>query len=237
MKGAAHSLGLLLAFFVALNRPARAQEERARNVAMLQRRVDAPRSALELRASAGYSQGVGSLDANGGETVQDVANVGGGIDIGIGFRATPHFSIGTFASAALYSPVAPDASVRTLAGGIEAAWHFRPYRALDPWISLGVGYRAFWETPPDQSTTVWQGFDIGRLGIGVDYRLGPTFAVGPAIVADLTYFQKKTSGSSPTGSIGGALGAFVSAGVGIRFDAFGQSSAATVAEGPPIQRD
>jgi hypothetical protein len=204
-------------------------QDRARNVAMLQRSVDAPRAALELRASAGYSQGVGSLDSGGGQTVQDVASVGGGIDIGIGFRVSPHLSVGTYATGALYSPVTPDASVRSLAGGLEAAWHFRPYGSLDPWISLGVGYRAFWESPPGEDTTVWQGFEIGRLGVGVDYRLSPSIALGPTIVADLAYFSKKPNAAGANGFIGGALGGFVSAGVGARFDFFGQPSARTVA--------
>jgi len=203
-------------------------QERARNVAMLQRSVDAPRTALELRASAGYSQGVGTLDS-GGQTVQDVASVGGGVDVGVGFRVSPHFSLGTYASGALYSPVTPDASVRSLARGFEATWHFRPYRSLDPWLSLGVGYRAFWETPPAQDTTVWQGFEIGRLGVGVDYRISPSVALGPTIVADLAYFSRKADTSAPGGFIGGAVGGFVSAGVGVRFDFFGATSPRTVA--------
>src|SRR3954464_6717116 len=89
-------------------------QERARNVAMLQRIVEAPASALELRLSAGYSQGVGSLDSGAGQTVQDVADVGGGIDLGIGFRMSPHFSLGTYVTGALYSPVTPDSSVRSI---------------------------------------------------------------------------------------------------------------------------
>jgi hypothetical protein len=204
-------------------------QERARNVAMLQRSVDAPRTALELRASAGYSQGVGSLDSGNGQTVQDVASVGGGVDLGIGFRVSPHFSLGTYIAGALYSPVTPDTSVLSLAGGVEATWHFRPYRSLDPWILLGVGYRAFWETPPGQDTTVWQGFEIGRLGVGVDYRVSPSVAVGPTIVADLAYFSRKADANAPGGFIGGAVGSFVSAGVGVRFDFFGQTSARSVA--------
>jgi hypothetical protein len=204
-------------------------QERTRNFAMLQRSVDAPRTALEFRASAGYSQGVGSLDAGNGQTVQDVAGVGGGIDVGIGFRVSPHFYFGTYATGALYTSVAPDTSVSTLAGGIEATWHFRPYRSLDPWISLGVGYRGFWETPPGQGTTVWQGFEIGRMGVGVDYRLSSSIALGPTIVTDLTYFQKRANASAPQGFIGGAVSAFVSAGVGVRFDFLGQTEARNVA--------
>jgi len=199
-------------------------QERARNVAMLQRSVEAPQSALEIRFSAGYSQGVGSLDSGGGQTVQDVADVGGGIDLGIGFRVSPHFSLGTYATGALYSPVTPDSSVRSIAGGVEATWHFRPYKSLDPWIALGVGYRAFWESPPAGDTIVWQGFEIGRLGVGVDYRLSPSVAIGPTIVAALTYFSKKPNASAPEGFIGGATGSFVSAGVGVRFDFFGHTS-------------
>jgi hypothetical protein len=196
---------------------------------MLQRTVEAPRTALELRASAGYSQGVGSLDSGGGLAVQDVAGVGGGIDIGIGFRVSPHFYLGAYTTGALYTSVTPDTSVSTLAGGIESTWHFRPYRSLDPWISVGLGYRAFWESPPGQGTTVWQGFEIGRMGVGVDYRLSPSVALGPTIVAGLTYFQKKADATAPQGFIGGAVGAFVSAGVGIRFDFFGQTEERTVA--------
>jgi len=116
MKGRALWLSLA-ALLLGGERLALAQE-RARNVAMLQRIVEAPASALELRFSAGYSQGVGSLDSGGGQSVQNVADVGGGIDLGIGFRMSPHFSIGTYATGALYSPVTPDSSVRSIAGGV-----------------------------------------------------------------------------------------------------------------------
>jgi len=75
---------------------------------------------------------------------------------------------------------------------------------------------------------VWQGFEIGRFGIGVDYRLSPSVAIGPTIAAALTYFSKKPSSSSPEGFIGGAVGSFVSAGVGVRFDFFGHTSARNV---------
>jgi hypothetical protein len=223
------ALGMSLAAALLAGEPGAAAQERARNIAMLQRSVDAPRTALELRASAGYSQGVGSLDSGGGQTVQDVASVGGGVDVGVGFRVSPHFSLGTYATGALYSPVTPDASVRSLAGGVEATWHFRPYRSLDPWMSVGVGYRAFWDSPPGEDTTVWQGFEIGRLGVGVDYRVSPSVALGPTIVADLAYFSKKPNANAASGFIGGALGAFVSAGVGVRFDFFGRTSARSVA--------
>jgi hypothetical protein len=219
---------MCLAALLAAERGADAQE-RARNYAMLQRTVDAPKDALELRVSAGYSQGVGSLDSGDGQTVQDVAGVGGGIDLGIGFRASTHFYLGAYATGALYSAVAPDASVSSVAGGLESTWHFRPYRSLDPWISLGLGYRAFWASAPGQGATTWSGFEIGRFGLGVDYRLSPSVALGPTVVADLVYFSKKTDASAPQGFIGGAVSAFVSAGVGVRFDFFGQTSERVVA--------
>jgi hypothetical protein len=228
MKGRAIRLSLAALLVLAKERGVAAQE-RTRNFAMLQRTVDAPQTALELRASAGYSQGVGSLDAGAGQTVQDVAGVGGGIDLGIGFRISPHFYLGAYGTGALYTSVSPDTGVSTLAGGTEVTWHFRPYRSLDPWISLGVGYRAFWETPPGQATTVWQGFEIGRMGVGVDYRLSPSVALGPTIVTGLAYFQKKADPSAPQGFIGGAVSAFVSAGVGVRFDLLGQIESRNVA--------
>jgi hypothetical protein len=229
MNGRAIRLSLAAVLVVVAMECDAGAQERTRNFAMLQRTVDAPSSALELRVSAGYSQGVGSLDSGPGQAVQDVAGVGGGIDLGIGFRVSPHFYLGAYATGALYTPVTPDTGVSTLAGGIEAAWHFRPYRSLDPWISLGGGYRGFWESPPGQGTTVWQGFEIGRLGVGVDYRLSPSVALGPTIVAGLAYFQKKADPSAPQGFIGGAVSAFVSAGVGVRFDFFGRTDARNVA--------
>jgi hypothetical protein len=48
-------------------------------------------------------------------------------------------------------------------------------------------------------------------------------------VGALTYFSTKADAGAPGGTIGGALGAFISAGVGVRFDFFGQSDSRTVA--------
>ena len=123
------------------------------------------RHRIRARASlsAGYSQGVGSLDSGGGQTVQDVADVGGGIDLGIGV-----------------SHVAPflDRHLRDrrplFAGHtrLERAKHRRRRRGNLALSALPVarsvdrarrGLSGVLGITAGRGHDVWQGFEIGRL--------------------------------------------------------------------------
>src|SRR6188508_1104202 len=96
--------------------------------------------AFELAIGTGYTQSAGKL-GEGMDDVQDVAGAGGAANVEIGYRIIPHLAVGAYGSFAGYSrgdSLSDDMSVYTLTAGIQAAWHFRPDRSIDPWVSLGT---------------------------------------------------------------------------------------------------
>ncbi|HKQ70224.1 MAG TPA: outer membrane beta-barrel protein [Polyangiaceae bacterium] len=210
---------ITLVFFASAARAASAQDG-PRDLSRFLRSVPAPERALEVQIGGGYSQGVGALGDAASPTVQDVASVGFGAEVDVSYRASPRLSVGAFATGGIFAPIVPDTSVRSFSVGLALGWHFRPYRSLDPWITLGSGYRAFWVAPPGEGTTSSQAIEVARVGLGVDYRLGRGFAVGPSISADLSLFVREHSPSQGSRSVT-ALSSFVGAGISARFDFFG----------------
>jgi hypothetical protein len=206
---------------IAIAHVGRAQET-SRNASLFQRTVAAPNRALELGLALGYDQGVGALGGPFEPHVQDVAGVGGGGSISAGYRATPRLSFAVFGQGGLYTDVVPDAGAKSAAAGVRAAWHFRPYRSIDPWISLGAGYRVFWSSVTGESATVRQAVQALQLGLGVDYRMSPELGIGPFIAGDFSYFFRETPPHRPSTSVS-ALSGFVSAGISARFDLLGQA--------------
>jgi hypothetical protein len=202
-------------------RVARAQEA-PRNASIFHRSVPAPIHALELGIGAGYDQGVGALGGPAGTHVQDVAGVGAGAQLSAAYRFSPRLSLGVVGAGALYKDVQPDAGAKSAAAGLRASWHFRPYRSVDPWISLGSGYRLFYSALPGVDATVRQAVQVVQLGIGVDYRLSPELGIGPFIMGDLSYFFRESPPGLPSFSVS-ALSSFVGAGIAARFDLLGQA--------------
>ncbi len=200
---------------------ASAQREAPRNASIFQRSVAAPNHALELGVAAGYDQGVGALGGSPSH-VQDIAGVGVGADVKVGYRFSPWLSLGARGSGAFYTSLRPDADAKSLTIGAQAAWYFRPYRSLDPWISLGGGYRVFYDSLQGGGTTVRKAVQIVALGVGVDYRLTPEIGIGPFIGADLSLFLRDDPPGEPSFSVS-ALSSFVSAGIAARFDILGEA--------------
>lgn len=61
--------------------------------------------------------------------------------------------------------------------GVQGRWNLFPERRLDPWVGVGLA----WETlalENDTVTTNLKGFAADAM-VGLDYRLGPKFAVSP----------------------------------------------------------
>jgi hypothetical protein len=77
--------------------------------------------------------------------------------------------------------------------GVEAAWHFLPSaNQLDPWVSLGTGWRGYW-IHGDQGTTSLQGLQLAKLQAGLDYRVSRDIAISPVIGADLSMFLSEST--------------------------------------------
>jgi hypothetical protein len=55
--------------------------------------------------------------------------------------------------------------------------------SVDPWLSLGTGVRGMWLTAPEAPSNRAYGLELGRLQLGVDFRISPSVAISPVIGA------------------------------------------------------
>jgi len=153
------------------------------------------RSAFEIGVAAGYSQGAGKLGGNSG-SLEDVAGPGGTVELDLAYRLMPELSLGvygTFSQAQRGDHLVGDNNVLGASAGIQAAWHFRPDRSVDPWVSLGTGWKGLWLDPKDGKTTSFQGLELARLQVGADYRLSKDIAIAPVIGGSLGMFISEDS--------------------------------------------
>jgi hypothetical protein len=142
-------------------------------------------NAFEIAIGGGYTHGLGDIGA-GMDSVEDLSSNGGGMNLEVGYRATPHLTLGMYASLSGY-----DAGSQVAAGtdmvvganaGLKADWHFNPSGAvIDPWISLGAGYRGLWLGNENATEQKLQGVDLARLQVGVDFRLTRDIAITPYV--------------------------------------------------------
>jgi outer membrane protein W len=157
--------------------------------------VAAPRNALELSVAAGYSQGAGAI-GGGMADLDDVATAGGVIDVGVGYRITPNLALGAYGTLAKYAngdAIADGDRLVRASAGVQAAWHFRPDRSVDPFVSLGGGWQGLWINPDQGKTTSLQGLELARLQLGVDYRLSEDVSIAPVVGGSLGMFVSQDS--------------------------------------------
>jgi hypothetical protein len=151
--------------------------------------------ALEISIGTGYSQGVGKV-GGGMNDLQDLAGPGGSVELGLGYRIVPNLMIGAYGSVSTYQEgdaLDPTTNVYGATAGIQAALHARPHRSVDPWVSLGTGWKGMWLDPRDGKTTSLQGLELARLQLGVDYRVSEDISISPMIGASLGMFVSQDS--------------------------------------------
>jgi peptidoglycan-associated lipoprotein len=185
--------------------------------------VEPPRNAFELTLGTGYTEGFGQYTQSIG--MPSVAQQGMALDLGLGYRIDPHWMIGAMGE---YNELMAERadSARGVVAGIQAGYHMLPAQRVDPWVSLGSGYRWLWEVHHDTNTSLLtQGLQMARLLVGVDIRTGRDFAIGPVIGADLDEFLAQGNGGISNPSVV----TFVHAGLMGRFDLGGERDSGTVA--------
>lgn len=157
--------------------------------------VAAPTHALELGIATGYSQGVGPL-GGGMNHLEDVASAGGAIELDAMYRMNPTFAIGAYGTFSTHSTgdlIDAQNDVLGATAGIQAAAHFRPTSSVDPWVSLGTGWRGLWLAPDSGKNTSIQGLELARLQIGVDYRVTEDISIAPVIGGSANLFVAQDS--------------------------------------------
>jgi hypothetical protein len=189
--------------------------------------------AVELTISTGYEQGLGNL-VSGQPSLTDLGQAGGAVELGVGFRVVPQLTLGVYGSGGMFSrgdAVDGSTNLYTATAGLKADWHFLPaYQLLDPWISLGTGWRGYWVND-SQGTSSTQGWEIARLQVGLDYRVDQAIAIGPVLGADVsTFFTQAVPTSDGFQKISSPQAStFLFAGIEGRFDIPTASSDSRVA--------
>jgi opacity protein-like surface antigen len=183
--------------------------------------VRAPRNAFELGVNTGYTQGFGLLSR--GRPVSVIAGPGFGAGIDLGYRATPGFSIGVagqFQGFSASGDLPAGTMVRGGSADLQGTFHMAPYNHVDPWITVGGGYRAVWEVPMGSAPTIMtHGFELGKLQLGVDLRASESVAISPAIGVGLDMFVwQNVSGAETANLRGRGVSGFLFAGLAGRFD-------------------
>jgi hypothetical protein len=154
-----------------------------------------PDRTFEIAIATGYAQGGGKLGGDLG-SLEDVTGPGGAVEVDLGIRIIPQLTVGlygTLAKSQHGDRIDSDTSVLGATAGVQAAWHFRPHVSIDPWVSLGGGWRALWLDPDGGKVTSLQGFELARLQLGVDYRVTKEIAIAPVIGGSLSMFVSQDS--------------------------------------------
>jgi hypothetical protein len=158
--------------------------------------VAPPSNALEIAVGTGYSQGAGPIAGGMANHLEDLTGPGGAVELDLGYRINPMLSIGGFGTLAKYATgtVADDGQDNYSAtAGIQAIAHIRPDRSVDPWLSLGTGWKGLWISPEEGKTTSLQGLELARLQLGIDYRITRDVAIAPVIGGSLDMFLQESS--------------------------------------------
>jgi len=174
---------------------AQAQPELTDTSSGVDRKVAPISSAFEIGVGTGYSQGGGKLGGGLGN-LEDISGPGAAVELDLGYRIIPELSVGVYGTFSKYQHgdvIDSNTDVLGAAAGVQAAWHFRPDRSIDPWVSLGTGWKGLWLNPDQGKVTSLQGFELARLQLGVDYRLSQDVAITPVIGGSLGLFVSQDS--------------------------------------------
>jgi hypothetical protein len=123
--------------------------------------------------------------------IEDVAGPGGTVELQLGYRASPRFSAGVYGAVAWFrhgDAIGDGSRAYGAIAGIQAVWHTSETRSIDPWVSVGAGWRGLWINRIGAPASSMQGIELLRLQLGIDYRVSPRLAVAPVISASLSMF-------------------------------------------------
>jgi hypothetical protein len=149
----------------------------------------APSRAFELTLAAGFDQGFGDISKT--TPISDLAREGGSFQLGLGYRVNPRLMVGLYSEVAGYDPGDLNSKHTQAAGasaGLQAQHHFAPFQKVDPWISVGLGWRGYWEHENESVTRSLQGLDIFRFQAGFDYRFTPKVSISPVLGVSVAKF-------------------------------------------------
>ena len=152
-------------------------------------------AALEIAIGTGYAQGGGPLGGSQ-RHLQDLTGPGGSIELDVGARVSPYLTLGVYGTFSKYAAgdfVASSSDVFGATAGIQAVAHLRPDRSVDPWVSIGTGWKALWLSPDQGKATALQGLELSRVQVGIDYRLSRDVSISPVVGASVGMYVSESS--------------------------------------------
>lgn len=192
----------------------------------------APEGALEIGLGLGVTQGFGDIGKKEPRSLSDLSASGVAFRLRTGYRLTPKLTLGVFGEFAAYDggdEVEHNARVTSGAAGIQALVHLRPFNRVDPWFSVGTGWRGFWVHEKGIGTQSLQGMDLVRMELGVNSRLSNHFAITPVAAFAVTeFFGERAAGASDYTNIRDArMNVFALFGAEVAFDIGGKLRSGT----------
>jgi hypothetical protein len=159
-------------------------------------------NAFELGVSAGFTYGwQGTFTNSYSAAVRDPGG-GGALELEPLWRILPHVAVGVYGFGAQLGPTAaqPMSGDLLQAGaGVEGTAHILPNSQLDPWVTLGTGWRGQWLPYFQQVTrpSAENGWEFVRVRAGLDSRINAGLALGPVIGASVTRYYTQSIQGSP----------------------------------------
>lgn len=174
---------------------AQPQTDTTEDASAFDHHVAAPRNAFEIGVATGYTQGGGPVGGNLAH-LEDISGAGAAVELDASYRINPTFSVGAYGTFSKYATgdrVSDSTDVLGASAGIQLAAHLRPDRSVDPWVSLGTGWKGVWLNADQGKNTSLQGLDLARVQLGVDYRVSKDVAISPVIGGSLGMFVSQDS--------------------------------------------
>jgi len=147
---------------------------------------------FEVGLRAGFALPLGSVTGGGGVSMSDAFSGMVPLQVDLGYRVNGNWFAGAYFQYGLAfvkdQGCGPgvDCTASDLRFGIQAQYHVLPRAQLDPWVGLGIGYEILHLSLSDPASDETgseslSGLEFANLSIGGDYKLSPTFSVGPVI--------------------------------------------------------
>lgn len=173
----------------------------------------------------GYGVPLGSAAKNDDGSSNKMSDGFGGqvpIWLDLGYMVTPNLMLGLYGQYGFgsvsgqlksicdqASAAGVSCSVSDIRFGVQAHYHFSPAEKIDPWLGLGVGYEllkiSLSGDGGDGSITD-KGFEFANLQGGVDFKVLPSFGVGPFVSFSFgQYGSTSTSGAFTDFGAGGDI--------------------------------
>ncbi len=147
--------------------------------------------AFELGLAGGYEQSFSPASSGAAGAVLS-PGAGGALDADLSWRASAHVAVGAWGHGAqlgmtaAQAPPAIPANLYEAAAGLGGTWHFLPSSPrVDPWLTVGTGWRGQWFGYGNGATYAEHGLELVRGRVGVDLRVSQTVAIGPVVGGSL----------------------------------------------------